>query len=76
MKFLFVSNYINHHQIPLCEAIMRIIGDENFIFVQTQPMEEERVRMGGGVDVSSLTYLKIYDNDKPNKGLNPKIIEE
>ncbi|WP_027207334.1 glycosyltransferase family 4 protein [Butyrivibrio fibrisolvens] len=64
MKFLFVSNYINHHQIPLCEAIMRIIGDENFIFVQTQPMEEERVRMGWGVDMSSLTYLKIYDNDK------------
>lgn len=64
MRFLFISNYINHHQIPLCEAIMRIIGDENFIFVQTQPMEEERVRMGWGVDVYKLPYVKIYDNDK------------
>ena len=66
MKFLFISNNINHHQIPLCEAIMRIIGDENFIFVQTQPMEEERVRMGWGVDVYSLPYVKIDDNDKIN----------
>lgn len=64
MKFLFISNYINHHQIPLCEEIMKIIGDENFIFVQTQPMEEERVRMGWGVDVSKLSYVKIFDDDK------------
>lgn len=64
MKFLFISNYINHHQIPLCEAIINIIGEDNFAFVQTQPMEEERVRMGWGVDLPRLSFVKIYDSDK------------
>ena len=45
MTFTFVSNYINHHQIPLCEALRRVLG-EDFTFIQTMPMEEERVAMG------------------------------
>lgn len=45
MKTAFVSNYINHHQIPFCDEMYRLLEGE-FIFVQTQPMEEERVRMG------------------------------
>lgn len=45
MKVCFVSNYINHHQIPFCNAMCRETGGE-FYFIQTQPMEEERVRMG------------------------------
>ena len=45
MKTAFVSNYINHHQIPFCDEMYRILEGE-FTFVQTQPMEEERIRMG------------------------------
>ncbi len=45
MKIVFVSNYINHHQIPFCNAMNHILGG-NFIFIQTEPMEEQRVRMG------------------------------
>ena len=45
MKICFVSNYINHHQIPFCNAMCRETG-VNFYFVQTQPMEAERVQMG------------------------------
>lgn len=45
MKAAFVSNYINHHQIPFCNAMHRLL-EGSFTFVQTQPMEEERVRMG------------------------------
>lgn len=41
----FVSNYINHHQIPFCNAMHRLTGG-NFTFIQTEPMEEQRVRMG------------------------------
>lgn len=44
-KFLFVSNYINHHQIPFCNAMRRLLG-EDFVFIQTEEMEEERRRMG------------------------------
>lgn len=44
-KVIFVSNYINHHQIPFCNAMNRLLQGE-FTFIQTEPMEEERVRMG------------------------------
>lgn len=27
MTFTFVSNYINHHQIPLCEALYEALGE-------------------------------------------------
>lgn len=63
MTFTFVSNYINHHQIPLCEALYKTLG-EDFTFIQTMPMEEERVAMGWGVDVSKLPYvLCLYEKE-------------
>lgn len=45
MKAAFVSNYINHHQIPFCNAMYRLMGGK-FTFVQTEKMEEHRVKMG------------------------------
>lgn len=59
MKVTFVSNYINHHQLPFCEAMYRQLGD-GYRFVQTQPMEEERVRMGWGADFAALPYLRLF----------------
>lgn len=59
MKVTFVSNYINHHQIPFCEAMVKELG-EDFCFIQTQPMEEERIRMGWGTDLNSLSYLCLF----------------
>ncbi len=47
MKIIFVSNYINHHQIPFCEAMIKRIGNENeFYFIQTEEMESDRRDMG------------------------------
>ena len=45
MKAVFVSNYINHHQIPFCDAMYRLMEGE-FAFIQTERMEEHRVQMG------------------------------
>lgn len=63
MTFTFVSNYINHHQIPLCDALYQELG-EGFTFIQTMPMEEERVAMGWGVDVRGLPYVQcLYEEE-------------
>ncbi|MBQ9136020.1 MAG: glycosyltransferase family 4 protein [Lachnospiraceae bacterium] len=59
MKVTFVSNYINHHQIPFCEAMYEKLGEE-YCFIQTEPMEEERVRMGWGAQLDKLLWLKVY----------------
>ncbi|MCM1056212.1 MAG: glycosyltransferase [Firmicutes bacterium] len=56
--FVFVSNYLNHHQIPFCNAMCEICGG-SFVFVQTEPVEEERVRMGWAGQVQQ-PYLKLY----------------
>ncbi len=45
MNTVFISNYINHHQIPFCRAMYRILEGE-FTFIQTEEMEEQRVQMG------------------------------
>ncbi len=65
MKLTFVSNYINHHQIPLSNELFKELG-ENYHFIQTEPMEEERVQMGWGQELSQLPYLLCY-YEKPEE---------
>ena len=58
IKFVFVSNYLNHHQIPFCNAVCeKLSGD--FIFIQTEPMEQERLRMGWS-ERTDIPYLRKY----------------
>lgn len=57
-RFVFVSNYINHHQIPFCNAMNERLGGA-FVFIQTEPMEEERVRMGWQ-EQTRLLYVKCF----------------
>ena len=41
MKVIFVSNYYNHHQKALSDALYRLLGDD-YIFMATEKMEQER----------------------------------
>ncbi|MCQ2519449.1 MAG: glycosyltransferase [Lachnospiraceae bacterium] len=66
MKLVFVSNYINHHQIPLCEELYRL-SDGEFVFLATEPMSEERKAMGWDATASSKNYVVNYFED-PDKG--------
>ena len=59
MKLTFVSNYINHHQKPLSDELYKKLGDD-YTFIQTEPMEEERIKMGWDTDFDNLPYLKKY----------------
>ena len=63
MTITFVSNYINHHQIPFSDALYERIG-EDYCFIQTMPMEEERLTMGWGVDITALPYVKCLYQDE------------
>lgn len=63
MTFTFVSNYINHHQMPLCEALYGQLS-EDFTFIQTMPMEKERVDMGWSVKVEEIPYVEcLYEKE-------------
>ncbi|MCR5595625.1 MAG: glycosyltransferase [Lachnospiraceae bacterium] len=62
MTFTFVSNYINHHQQPFCDAMYEKLGD-GFTFVATMPMEQERIDMGWNTELVSLPYVRLLYED-------------
>ncbi len=64
MKVVFISNYINHHQIPLCNAMNELLQGD-FLFIQTQPMERNRIEMGWQPEVMT-PYLRLY-YEEPDK---------
>lgn len=45
MKITFFSNFLNHHQLPLCREFCKKEGVE-FIFVATEPIPRDRLDMG------------------------------
>lgn len=47
MKIVFLSNYFNHHQRPLSEALFALTNGE-YTFISTEEMSEERAKMGYG----------------------------
>lgn len=56
IKIVFVSNFINHHERFFCEEIYKI-PDVTFSFIQTRQMDEERIRLGWGLDTSSISFV-------------------
>lgn len=64
MTVTFISNYINHHQIPFSNACYELLGEE-YHFIQTQPMEQERLSMGWSREGETLSYvLFLYENEE------------
>lgn len=63
MKVTFVSNYMNHHQQPFSEAMRARLG-EDYTFIQTQPMEEERVQMGWDTSAQSLSFVRKFREEE------------
>ena len=65
MKFVFVSNYLTHHQKPFCDAMFSMLRG-NFVFVSTIPIEQERLKMGWKGE-SEVYELQSYTNEKSFK---------
>jgi len=59
MNIVFVSNYFNHHQRALCDALQELTGG-NFCFVETIPMRQERRELGYGEDSLPEYVLTAY----------------
>ncbi len=55
MKITFISNFHNHHQMPLCDAFLKI-PDVDFTFIATEKVPEDRVAFGYKHDFSHLSY--------------------
>ena len=45
MKIVFISNFMNHHQLPFCVAMVQN-SEIEYKFIATEPIPEERLQMG------------------------------
>lgn len=55
ISIVFISNFFNHHEKFFCDEISRN-PDVDFNFIQTMRMDEERINLGWGIDISSIPY--------------------
>lgn len=61
MKFVFVSNYYNHHQSEFSE-IMYKMTNGNYTFIETIPMENERKDLGWSLSRLPVFVKKTYQS--------------
>ncbi len=62
MVISFVSNYLNHHQIPFSKAMSHMDGVE-YYFIQTEEMEAERKNMGWNFSAVDYPFFREYSKD-------------
>lgn len=46
MKLAFFSNFLNDHQLPLCQEFIKHLGEGNFFFIAHQEISQERLDLG------------------------------
>jgi len=63
MQIVFISNYYNHHQAKLCQALNRLLNG-NFVFLETEPMEQERISLGWGESDRPDYIWKSYESQE------------
>ena len=64
MKIAFVSNFFNHHQLPLSQCLYERIGND-YTFVATEPVHKEQLKLG--YDDMNKKYpfvITTYDSDE------------
>ena len=57
MKITFISNFHNHHQMPLCDGFLEI-PEVEFVFIATQKVPQERIRLGYKHEFDHLPYYR------------------
>lgn len=62
MVISFVSNYLNHHQLPFSKA-MASMEDVEYFFIQTEEMEAERKSMGWDFKAEDYPFFREHGKD-------------
>ena len=64
MKIAFYTNFLTHHQLPFCQEMYKIYGND-FVFVSTEKINEERISLGyEDMDSKYPFVLKAYESDE------------
>ena len=60
---VFISNYFNHHQKPVSDALFSLLGG-GYYFIETEPMSEERIKLGYGMETYPDYVIRSADFQK------------
>ena len=63
MLIIFLSNTYNHHQMAVSNELYRLTNG-NYYFIETQPMSEERKKMGWSLNSQPNYVLHTYKSKK------------
>lgn len=74
LKISFISNYLTHHQIPFSNCMYKLLGDD-FHFISTSKMEDERIAGGWDIDSKYDYEIKSYVDDISNQQAKKIILE-
>ena len=65
MTITFFSNFLNHHQLPLCKEFIQKIGEGNFHFVACERIHLERTKMGyEDMNEKYAFVVRAYESDE------------
>lgn len=71
MTITFFSNFLNHHQLPLCKEFIALIGEKNFHFVSSEQIHDERKKMGyEDMNIKYQFVIRSYESqEKMNEAI-------
>lgn len=74
MRILFVSNFMNHHQLALCDEINKLC--DKFVFLATEPVNSERLSLGYDDMNRSRDYIvRDYDDSSSSEIVKGLIVD-
>ena len=57
MKLIMLTSTLNHHQLPICKAFCKVLGEDEFRYIATAPVSEWRKSMGFSEDTSDYPFV-------------------
>ena len=58
MRIALLTNIMSPHQLPLAQALVRRVGADNYRYVHTESVHDERTKMGWGVSEEEAWCLR------------------
>ena len=75
MKVVFISNFMNHHQLPFSKEMVKLLGD-GYRFIATEPIAEERLKLGYADMNHSFDFIVCPYDGGEQTSLAKKLIDE
>lgn len=73
MKMVFITNALTPHQVSFCDELYKILN-KNFILITTEPLSEERIKMGWR-NINRSYEIKQYENKEVKKVCDRLIVD-